>query len=224
MVRRLFLATGFSIILVGSTTFCKQVRNPNQSLLNASRAVSLADQRACRAEGTQPFHYGNRLFQIRPNWIVQVEKDLTQRLLRVSALAVPLLTGYTGTKEGITSLTEVSFKSCSREEHDAIVKNGNILSLVSSFFIEINRVSNSLAERDLAVVYVPERNLTVVSFEKNSANTRFDKPTTTSSIAVDFITHHNQSLDAWHKASLQGVFSHGKRTVVHIDSHSDLYV
>ncbi len=170
----------------------------------------VANAQNCYSDGYQPYNYSQRLTQSRPAWVMKHEEALTKIVSQTGSNLVPLLTGYRGVVDGLSQLSEVSFKTCSQIESASVANNVRLLSSLADYFNSVNRADAAVGSQKLRVSFYPKRNLTVVSTHARDGDIEFDSPTTRFSGVVDFITHHNQALDAWQKASVSRILPNEK--------------
>jgi hypothetical protein len=178
----------------------------------------------CYSDGYQPFNYNSRLKQSKPGWVMSAEETLARQFSASGVNLLPLLTGYRGTEKGLKEVSEISVKTCTKEESLKLSKNTKLLSSITDFLNNYQALSHPISTQELQIIFEADRKITVFSSLKSDGNVAFDKPTVQSPVPVDYATHHNQSLDAWQKATSLGLTPKQSLTVVHIDTHSDLYM
>jgi len=183
-----------------------------------------ANLQTCYSDSYQPFNYNSRLKQSKPAWVETAEGKLAQSFAKAGVNLLPLLTGYRGTEKGLREVTEISVKTCSKEESLELSKNTNISAVIVDFLNMHRAGEQPTSVQSLQVYFESDRRNTIFSTQNANANVTFDKPILQSSVPVDYATHHNQSLDAWQKATTLGLTPKQGLTVVHVDTHSDLYM
>ena len=184
----------------------------------------IAESQGCYSDGYQPFNYNSRLKQSKPTWVEAAEGELAKNFAAAGVNLLPLLTGYRGTEKGLREVSEISVKTCSRNESLELSKNTKLSVIIVDFLNLYKAGGPPTSAQSLQVYFEGDRKNTIFSTQNSNGNVSFDKPILQSSVPVDYATHHNQSLDAWQKATTLGLTPKQGLTVVHVDTHSDLYM
>ncbi len=151
------------------------------------------------------------LAQNRPVEVRAAERNLGRALGEHGLFKPVAVTGYRSERHDAPTLTEVQLRECGRAELDRLQKpdSPELRTIAARFGVDAAALRVSYDEA--------RETITVGTGAEAPA-----RPVRPLGGRADFITHHNQALDAWDTARARGEIDRGN-ILVHVDSHSDMY-